>query len=414
MQLKELNDVRARLSKNPFFALSLGSRELFHSNFLAWLLKEYPAMISAFTLSGTQRDFDVYREKYSFDLVVVFKDKVAPSSLIVEIKVKDTPKVDQLKRYDKKGENIRSLGDSPEKLLISLTDAPLEMPASWRLANLAELASSIKDIASSCNLTPAYNILIQYYIDLCNDLTELVRQVTAQDVQSRFFLLNRPEEEASCKRIDSLLDELRFLDTIEKHRASKLCDELRRRSDGLSFSGFMPHFDHGFDRKQAHVGGAIRIFTHHYDKHAKLSLGVHIQGNQYRRMVSFRGFRIPNRAEGKNQEEIVEFISETDGWKWMLGSSHNGGEFQCSGGQGGFFKDRPTISTSQQKSKLLLSYATSQIDAPSHIYQYTHIGRETGVPTDQVIEAIIKDLQYAAKLLLDADYVARFRNWSLR
>lgn len=161
---------------------------------------------------------------------------------------------------------------------------------------------------------------------------------------------------------------------------------MKRRADELSFSGFTPHFSHGFDRKQAHVGGAIHIYTGHNKKHPELSLGVHLQADQYRRMVSFSGFKVPSRAVGKDQKELVQFISATDAWKWMLGCSHKGGSFQRLGGQRGFFKDRPPISTSQQKSKLLLSYA------PSHIYQYTHIGRATGVPTDQVIEAVIKDL----------------------
>ncbi|MFP1646477.1 PDDEXK-like family protein [Pontitalea aquivivens] len=413
--MKELNDMKARLSKNAFFALSLGSRELFHSNFLAWLLKEYPAMISALTRSGTQRDFEIHREKYSFDLVIVFKDQCAPSSLIVEVKVKDTPKVDQLVKYNETAQNnIESLGDSPEKLLISLTEAPFGMPAPWKITDLAELANKINDLASGCKVTPAHHVLIQNYIDLCHDLTELVRQVTEIDVKSRYFLFNRPGEEASCKRVDRLLDELRFLDTIEKHRASKLCEEMRRRSDGLSFSKFTPHFRHGFDRKQAHVGGAIQIFNPSHKKHPELSLGVHIQGNQYRRMVSFRGFRVPNRAEGKNQGEIVKFISETDQWKWMLGRAHRDGFFQLPDRREGFFKSRQVISTSQQINKLLLSYAPSQINEPGHIYQYTDIGPEEGVPTGQVIDAVIKDLQYAAQLLSDPDYVSRFREWSLR
>lgn len=410
--MEELNDIKARLSKNPFFALSLGSRELFHSNFLAWLLKEYSAMISVLTLSGTQRDFDVHREKYSFDLAVVFKDKCAPSSLIVEFKVKDTPKVDQLEKYNKTAQNnVESLGASPEKLLISLTEARFGMPASWRETNLAELARSIKDVASGCNFTSSHHVLIQYYIDLCYDLTELVRHVAELDIKSRYFLFTRTEEEASCISVDNSLNELRFLDTIEKHRASRLCEEMRRRSDGLSFSGFTPHFDHGFDRKQAHVGGTIRIFKPDRKKHPELSLGVHIQGKQYRRMLSFRGFRVPNRAEGKRHEDLVKFISETDQWKWMFGHAHEEEFFKFPNEPEGFFEGRERISTSQQRNMLLLSYAPSKINEPGHIYQYTDIGPEAGVPTDKVINAVLKDLQYAAQLLSDPEYLSRFESF---
>ena len=404
--MNDLEQIKERLTANPFFALSLGSRELFHSNFLAWLLTNYPMMISALAQSLPQRNFKVHREKYSFDLLVSTEDEGDRHSLIVEVKVKDTPKIHQLKQYDETAHKKRKcLGEAPEKLLISLTTAPLGIPASWRVANLAELANSIEDVTSGCNLTPAHHTLVQYYLALCRDLTELVQRITAVDLQSRYFLFKRPEEEAYTK-VDDILDKLRFSDTIEKHRASKLCEEIRRKSEGLAFSGFKPHFDHGFDRKQAHVGGAIRIFSDHDKRQPELSLVVSLQGKQYRRMVSFRGQKIPSRAEGKDQEKLVEFIDNTDGWKWMFGRAHEGGFFQSSGTQEGFFKNRQKILTNQKKNKLLLSYA------PSYIYQYTDIGQENGVPTDRVIEAVIEDLQYAAQLLSNTDYVARFREWS--
>ena len=402
--MNELDHLKERLTTNPLFALSLGSRELFHSNFLAWLLENYPLTVSALTQSQAPKKIEVYREKYNFDLVIVFGEGNDRQSLIIEVKVKDIPSIEQLDRYDETAKKHKKiLGSSPDRLLISLTKPPSEIPVSWRVVNLAELAGLIENAASACNFTPGHHTLIQYYIALCRDLTELVQRVTTGDSKSCYFLFKPTGEEASCKRPDEILDELRFSDTINKHRAGKLCEEMRCRSDTLSFSGFRPHFDHGFDRKQAHVGGVIQI-----KENPDLSLAVHLQGNQYRRMLSFRGFKIPSRTEVKNQNELIQFISETDKWKWMFGHYHENGSFFCTSGQGGFFMDKQVVPTSQRKNKILLSYA------PIHVYQYTDIGSDSGVPTDRVIDAVMEDLQYAAELLSDADYVSRFREWSLR
>jgi hypothetical protein len=63
------------------------------------------------------------------------------------------------------------------------------------------------------------------------------------------------------------------------------------------------------------------------------------------------------------------------------------------------------IGTRQQRGKLLCSYA------PKHIYQYANIGANGEVPVEKVVEAVIADLHYAARLLNDPEYVRRFEDW---
>jgi hypothetical protein len=40
--IREITNIIDTLKKSPLFNLSLTSRELFHSNFLAWLAETYP------------------------------------------------------------------------------------------------------------------------------------------------------------------------------------------------------------------------------------------------------------------------------------------------------------------------------------------------------------------------------------
>lgn len=102
-------------------------------------------------------------------------------------------------------------------------------------------------------------------------------------------------------------------------------------------------------KSAVYLGNAGVFFSDHDKRQPELSLLVSVQGKQYRRMVCFRGLKIPRRAEGKDQEELVRFIGETDEWKWMFGRDHEGGFFQSSGTREGFFKNRQTISTNQKK-----------------------------------------------------------------
>ena len=77
MAKKELSDLIKELEKNPIYAMSLSSKELFHSNFLSWLLtfEQYSHYISNlknfFSIEDDDEIFYVFREKYNFDLLIV-------------------------------------------------------------------------------------------------------------------------------------------------------------------------------------------------------------------------------------------------------------------------------------------------------------------------------------------------------
>ena len=78
MAKKELSDLIKELEKNPIYAMSLSSKELFHSNFLSWLLtfEQYsdyiPNLKNFFSIEDGDEIFYVYREKYNFDLLIVY------------------------------------------------------------------------------------------------------------------------------------------------------------------------------------------------------------------------------------------------------------------------------------------------------------------------------------------------------
>ena len=98
------------LESNPILAMSLGSRELFHSNLLAWFISSYEPVTRALGLPG---GISVLREKEHTDLLIKHDDQ---RLMIIENKVFALPDASQLAR----------LGDPPRPgaaklVLLSLT-----------------------------------------------------------------------------------------------------------------------------------------------------------------------------------------------------------------------------------------------------------------------------------------------------
>jgi hypothetical protein len=96
------------LGQSPLFQLSLASKELFHSNFLAWLCQTYPAcagrMFAAF-LSHTPptcEGLKVHREWHNTDVWLEYPDD---GLLVIENKVKSLPIKQQLQELTRKPRN---------------------------------------------------------------------------------------------------------------------------------------------------------------------------------------------------------------------------------------------------------------------------------------------------------------------
>ncbi len=91
----------AALEKEPLFHMSLGSKELFHSNFLAWFADCFPehaaAVFRPWTVPMAEAQADrSEREPAHLDLVLHLPG-LAP--IAVENKVFSTPDEEQLDRY---------------------------------------------------------------------------------------------------------------------------------------------------------------------------------------------------------------------------------------------------------------------------------------------------------------------------
>jgi hypothetical protein len=117
----DLGSACAELGIDPLHHLSLGSKELFHSNFLAWLAERYPRQLAgAFSeVIGEGESSSgpiVERERAHLDLLLRLPGL---RSAVVENKVWSLPDDTQLERYTSGAAS--KVGPSPALILLSLS-----------------------------------------------------------------------------------------------------------------------------------------------------------------------------------------------------------------------------------------------------------------------------------------------------
>lgn len=91
-----------KLGKSPIFNMSLSSKELFHSNFIAWCLEAYPEksgklLNKVFQIQDAENTdiTQLQREKKNIDLSF----KLGNTLVLIENKVKSIAYKEQLNRY---------------------------------------------------------------------------------------------------------------------------------------------------------------------------------------------------------------------------------------------------------------------------------------------------------------------------
>lgn len=86
-----------RLKNSPIYAMSLGSKELFHSNFWAWLMKKDLGFIEVFFEERIDNP-EVKREEENRDLTI-WENRWDQKAYVIENKIKAIPTREQLVKY---------------------------------------------------------------------------------------------------------------------------------------------------------------------------------------------------------------------------------------------------------------------------------------------------------------------------
>ncbi|MBC2834064.1 hypothetical protein [Paragemmobacter straminiformis] len=408
MEQLNLVEIQKALDENPIFHMSLSSRELFHSNFLAWLFWKYPASLNAvlplsFSVSNISA---VHRERKNLDLLIeAIADSGLKHNIVLENKVKDIPRAEQLLSYDEKLKG--DLGNAPtDKILLSLVPAAksVKEKSGWLDFDYKSLGSNVLDWVDRSAVSDEDVIIIRLYGELVCNLSKLVDASLQGDGLPResWLLKTRTPRQ---DEIHQVLSDLRLIDMIGKMQASFLLDSIRAEV-GRNFRSttFEVEFGSGYSRAMPMVEASISRAV----SGGSLSLGVQVQGDQYRRFILFAHFNIPPKESARKKiSQLRKAIDETDGYRWLFAPEVE---------KGGFI-----TALHEREESLLPKKMGTRMDraapinsfAPGFVYQ--HIDLDSLGSSQDVFASlpaiVVSDLSYASSLLGDPDYLEKFINF---
>lgn len=174
--------------------LSGGNHELFHSNLLAFIAKNFPDFFkSIFNL----RNFDykpenVKREENKFDLSISDGKEYI---LVIENKMKSLPDLQQLDRYTQK---LEKKGHKDcKKILLSLIDTVKDTGnKGWELMTYQQLAENMRKGLNDKLADPSYlNQFLNDYIDYIRDLYSNIENLKSKlDSDTTFQIFKEKEK----------------------------------------------------------------------------------------------------------------------------------------------------------------------------------------------------------------------------
>jgi hypothetical protein len=232
-QVDRLAEVCAALDEEPLFHLTLGSKELFHSNLLAWFASRFPdAAREAWqpppAESGDAR-LQVAREWHQLDLVLQFP---GARPLAIENKVFSLPSEEQLDRYAATlaadaAQPAPTFPGPADCVLLSLSDPgwphgthTSPNGSTWRHVSYGDLAERLADQVEVVRAQDRYGgDTLDHYVGLVRLLDEMTRLVTA-DAEEPWPL---PPE------LREPLETVRLHSTAQKFRARAVAHRLAPR-----------------------------------------------------------------------------------------------------------------------------------------------------------------------------------------
>ncbi|MBR3792769.1 MAG: PD-(D/E)XK nuclease family protein, partial [Alistipes sp.] len=231
---KNVQNALKKLSENAMFKMSLGSKELFHSNFLEflWNLDEQKFIAVINQLADTENFFEkndgteyfLSREKENFDLCIYHEEKYSKSGkeyinprtkydLIIENKVKSIPDKKQLDDYKKKS------GGQAKYILLSLVENFEDKKAiekEWKIVHYGGLSNAIREKYGESN------IYIKDYCDFIKFMHSLQEEIVPNGFNQQSLWADY--DEYKSYRLHDLYIKLRglkFMDLLKEKLVEK-------------------------------------------------------------------------------------------------------------------------------------------------------------------------------------------------
>jgi hypothetical protein len=273
------------LRRSPVFHLSLASKELFHSNFLAWLCEQYPdqaARVFANLLGRPTVNCypdEVYREWKNIDLFIKCRDG---TEIVVENKVRSLPSRLQLVEYSSKPKAPERAGFLLLSLVPPAFPLALDNGTVWHHADYGQFAEQLNSVVPEVEARDQYHgNLLQDYIGFIRRL-DLLRKDFIEYQTADYFGVNDHLQHLKNIRMHDVFDKLRSAELVRRVGAILMNDGFEvvhqnlpsGRPGQIGLSAGMTRGSALFDLKY--------VLTKTRPRDDPVYLGIQLQGRQFR------------------------------------------------------------------------------------------------------------------------------------
>lgn len=382
--MTNINDIKRELENSAIFNMSLSSKELFHSNFWAWLMNQDDIgleFIKVFFPSIKDNSYKVEREKDNMDILITYKNK----KYVIENKFKSIPSIDQLNRYTDK--LIKK--DSFSSGVLTGIDEPLfKMPTNWKFLDYEKISNKITSVSDNLKNSDSRKQYLKDYAKMLNGLSKLLNEY------KKYFKDSLPcfdtKDSNYNKQLKETVEELRLSDLCQKHQECFFLNKLIREPEYIKLEKTVKNAGfslmHCADFTRASYCMTLRIIKNR-DTENEMHIGLQLQGNEYRITAE----KLFYKDDDENKEKV---FNDNDFNDWFIksgkckdGTKHTE-EFCDSNMQ------KPYCSFCSKKS--LSNKKTNRYYA--FVYQYWNITSKNN-KYDILKKTIIKDLEKALKLM---------------
>jgi hypothetical protein len=298
-----MDKIANKLKNNFLFQASLGSKELFHTNLIAWLLEQkntkqelepLKIFIESVVKSkiGTLTDSNspiVVREENNIDLTIKWQFENSWNLIFIENKMKSIPTPLQLQAYDLKIDKLEGsktqnglLRSIKKKLLLTPFQSFVQShktPMEWENItyekDLLLFLKRIQKIEFLNEEETRVSLVIEKYIDFLTLLLDLLRSFNVDDNSSARFLERRYDFYAANAMQE--VRSVRLHDFVLKMVHSRIGEHLKT---AFKNKNILAHrFDTDFSNSTGISSVDVKI------DETNFNIGLQLQGNQLRYFV---------------------------------------------------------------------------------------------------------------------------------
>jgi hypothetical protein len=276
----EISEIVESLKKSPIFAMSLGSKELFHSNFWAWLIEQDSRFVTVFFPDlDPSKVICVQREEGNRDITVWAKGNKA---YIVENKLKSLPNFKQLQEYRDAfhPDNKKNPTELDGAVLVSVVPPSFNpLPDRWVYRTFRSVVEGIQRLIPNSTIAR-------------DKTTEEVAEAYCHDA----LLIDDLVRAFDCKLGPTLptwsdtqkMEEVRFGDVAHKMKADQFAaflwnepwyEDLKAKAKP---TGFSLECWSGFADKRGIIDIRFEKIIQKVNPRNDIAIGIQIQGDQYR------------------------------------------------------------------------------------------------------------------------------------